>query len=125
QERGFGLLMVIFSLPLSIPLPVPPGFTMLPSIPLIIFSLQMLMGMRSPWLPKWLGEKKMKRTTLAYMIEKASPHLKKVEKLLRPRIFFASSPLGEKIVGLFALVFSISIMIPIPLTSFIPAIGIL
>ncbi|WP_146038200.1 MULTISPECIES: exopolysaccharide biosynthesis protein, partial [unclassified Wolbachia] len=27
HERGFGILIIIFSLPLSVPIPVPPGYT--------------------------------------------------------------------------------------------------
>lgn len=125
HERGFGLLMLFFALPLSIPLPVPPGLTAIPALPLILFSIQMLRGMDSPWLPKWVGNKKIKRETLALIVEKTAPHLKKAEKLLRPRFSFASSEAGEKIVGFFALLFSLSILIPLPLTNFIPAIGIL
>lgn len=51
QERGFGILIIIFSLPLSVPIPVPPGYTTILSIPLILFSLQLLLGFHSPWMP--------------------------------------------------------------------------
>ncbi|MDV6249581.1 MULTISPECIES: exopolysaccharide biosynthesis protein, partial [unclassified Wolbachia] len=33
HERGFGILIIIFSLPLSVPIPVPPGYTTILSIP--------------------------------------------------------------------------------------------
>lgn len=124
HERGFGILLIMFALPLSIPLPVPPGLTAIPGIPLLFFSVQLLFGRDVPWLPKWIEKKTIKRSTLAFMIEKASPYLRKVERLLRPRIFFAGSTTGEKIVGFFCFMFSISILIPLPLTNFIPAIGI-
>ncbi len=32
QERGFGILIIIFSLPLSIPIPVPPSYTTILSL---------------------------------------------------------------------------------------------
>lgn len=124
HERGFGLLMLAIALPLSIPVPVPPGMTALPALPLLLFSIQMIMGMDSPWLPKWLGEKRVKRQTLAHVIEKGAPFLQKIERFLQPRFSFASSAKGEKIVGIFCMVFSISIAIPLPLTNFIPALGI-
>ncbi|EAL59467.1 exopolysaccharide synthesis protein ExoD-related protein [Wolbachia endosymbiont of Drosophila ananassae] len=47
HERGFGILIIIFSLPLSVPIPVPPGYTTILSIPLILFSLQLLFGFDS------------------------------------------------------------------------------
>ncbi len=123
HERGFGILMVIFSLPVS--LPIPPGVASIPSIPLLIFSMQMVMGMDSPWLPKWLGEKCIKRTTVAYMVEKTAPYLRKVEKLLKPRLSFMSSTMGERLIGIFSLIFAIAILIPFPMTNLIPALGIL
>ncbi len=124
HERGFGLIMLIFSLPLCLPIPLPPGATALPSIPLLLFSLQMVMGMDSPWIPKWLGNKRIKRKTLAQIIEKGAPYLQKVERFLRPRFSFTSSLGGEKLVGIFCLLFSASIAVPLPLTNFIPATGI-
>lgn len=124
HERGFGLLMLFFSLPVCIPILVPPGLSLIPSIPLLFFSVQMVMGIDSPWLPKWLGEKSVKRRTLALMVEKASPHLKKVEKFLRPRFSFASSRQGERVVGVFCVIFALSIANPLPFSNLVPAIGI-
>lgn len=124
HERGFGLIMIVFALPLSVPIPMPPGVTAIPSIPLLLFSLQMVWGIDSPWLPKWVSKKSFNRETLAMLVMKASPYLTKVEKLLRPRLTFASSKLGERVVGVFCLVFSVSIAVPLPLTNFIPALGI-
>lgn len=115
-------MMLFFSLPVGIPIPVISGLT---AIPLIMFAVQMIRGMDSPWLPQWIAQKRVKRTTIAMMIEKAAPYLKRVERLMRPRFSFASSHFGEKIIGIFALVFSISILLPLPLSNFIPAVGVL
>lgn len=125
HERGFGLLMVIFILPLSIPFPYPPGFTTVLVVPVFIFSLQMAFGMDAPWLPKWVERQAIKRVTLAKVIEKASPALKKVERLLRPRLYFVSTRGGEKIMGIFCIIFSLSIAVPVPLTNLLPGVGIM
>ncbi|WP_333023618.1 exopolysaccharide biosynthesis protein [Wolbachia endosymbiont of Pentidionis agamae] len=124
HERGFGILIIIFSLPLSVPLPVPPGYTTILSIPLLLFSLQILLGFDSPWMPRWLEQKSFQRSTLALIIEKTSPILKKVEKFMRPRMVFIFCRLGEKILAFIMLLSAFSIAIPLPLTNFIPAIGI-
>jgi len=58
------------------------------------------------------------------IVERTTPYLKRVEKFLRPRFSFTASRGGEKIVGIFSLLFACSIAIPLPLTNFIPAIGI-
>lgn len=124
HERGFGIIMTLFALPLCVPA-LPPGVTALPAIPLIFFSLQIIWGMGSPWIPKFIGNKKIKRTTLAFIVEKSSPVLRRIEKLLRARFSFASSNGGEKIIGVFSLIFALSILVPLPFTNLIPAIGIL
>ncbi len=121
HERGFGILMLFFALPVAIPIPVISGLT---SIPMIMFSIQMMRGMDSPWLPKWIGAKTIRRSTIAMMVEKAAPYLKKMEKLMRPRFSFVSSRGGEKLIGLFSFVFALSILLPFPLTNLIPAVGV-
>jgi len=125
NERGFGLLMAVSSLPLCIPFPAPPGYTTFFSIPLFIFSIQMILGMDSPWLPKWVGNKRIKRTKLAKFIEKAVPLLRKIEKLLKPRMINSNIEGWEKLIGVSSFIFSISIAIPIPLTNLPPGYGIL
>lgn len=121
HERGFGLLMLIFSLPIVL---VPPGLTAIACVPVLLFSAQMLFASPAPWMPKWLGQKSIKRTTLANIILKASPYLSKIERLLKPRLYFASSKRGEQIIGLFGVFFSLSIAVPLPFTNMIPAIAI-
>ncbi|MGL9718878.1 MAG: exopolysaccharide biosynthesis protein [Wolbachia sp.] len=123
HERGFGILMIIFSLPLSVPIPVPPGYTTILSIPLILFSLQLLFGFDSPWMPHWLERKSFQRSTLALVVEKTSPALRKIEKFMKPRMSFIFCGPGEKILAFIMLLCALSIAIPLPLTNFIPAIG--
>jgi hypothetical protein len=125
HERGFGLLTLIFSLPLAIPMPYIPGLTTILAAPLLLFSIQMMIGSNAPWLPKWLAHKSIRRQTLAKIIEKASPILRRFEKLLRLRLDFISSNWGHKVIGFFMIIFTISIAIPLPLTNLLPAIGIL
>lgn len=125
HERGFGVLLAIAALPLCLPVPVPPGYTTFFSIPLFIFSVQMMLGMRAPWLPEWIENKEIKRSSMEKMIVKANPWLKKIEKRLQPRLTYISVHTWERIIGIFAFVFALSIALPIPLTNFPPGWGIL
>lgn len=125
HERGFGLLMVVFVLPNCVPIPVPPGVSTIFSIPLLFLSLQMLWGSNVPWLPAWVKCKTIKRSTLAMLVSAIAPRLKYVEKLLKPRLSFASSQSGERVIGFFWLLFALSIAIPLPMTNFLPGVGIL
>lgn len=123
-QRGFGIMLLIFSLPLIIPIPLPPGFTTIASIPLVIFSTQMVFCMQRPWIPKWLSNKSLKRKTVDYLINKTVFLLKKIEKFSKPRIIFLSTEIAESILGIFCLLCAISIANPLPLTNFMPALSI-
>lgn len=125
QERGFGLLMLVLVLPNCVPIPIPPGFSTILSVPLLFLALQMLVGKEVPWLPEWLKRKTIKRATLALMVAKIAPRLKVVERLLRPRFAFFESNAGERLIGLFWLIFALSISVPLPMTNFVPGVGIL
>jgi hypothetical protein len=125
HERGFGILLIFFALPVSIPAPYIPGTTTVFAIPLIFLSFQMMLGFDSPWLPKWILKKSIKRSHLGFFVIKSSPILRKIEKLLKPRILFMSSHQGAKAIGLISLISAISIALPLPFTNFVPAIGVL
>ncbi|HNO74427.1 MAG TPA: exopolysaccharide biosynthesis protein [Nitrosomonas mobilis] len=125
HERGFGVLLAIAALPLCLPIPVPPGYSTFFSIPLFIFSVQMMWGMSSPWIPQWLAVKQIKKVNLDRMVQKATPWLRKIESYLHPRLTYISTRAWERIIGIFAFIFSLSIALPIPLTNFPPGWGIL
>ncbi len=125
HERGYGILLAIAALPLCIPIPAPPGYTTLFSIPLFLLSIQLIAGRPSPWIPKWLARKNIPRTKVAALVEKATPALRRVERLLRNRYAFAATTAGEKIIGFFTFLFSLSIAVPLPMTNVPPAWGVL
>lgn len=125
SNRGFAILMVVFTLPNCVPIPVPPGVSTIFSLPLLFLSLQMFFGLKAPWLPAWIGRRKIPRTTLSALIETANPRIEKLEKFLQPRMGFVTTHLGERLIGSAWLLFSISIAIPLPMTNFLPGLGIL
>ncbi len=125
HERGFGILMAIAAIPICLPVPVPPGYTTLFSIPLFIFSIQMALGMQAPWLPAWIEKKRIKRAVLETAIAKMNPWLKKLESRMQPRMTYITAHTWERIIGVFSFVFALSISLPLPLTNFPPGCGIL
>ncbi|WP_396956487.1 exopolysaccharide biosynthesis protein [Nitrosomonas sp.] len=125
HERGFAVLLAIATLPICLPVPAPPGYTTVFAIPLFIFSIQMICGMKAPWIPEWLTKKTIKRGTLDKLITKAAPWLRKIESHMHPRLTYISVHAWERIIGLFSFIFSISIALPVPLINFLPGLGIL
>jgi hypothetical protein len=124
HERGFGLLLIIFVLPNCIPIPAP-GLVSLTALPLLFIAWQLFIGEEYPWLPKFIGKRTIRRSLLATIVAKATPVMRKVEKLMRPRLSFASSDAGERLIGACCLVYTVCIAIPLPWTNFIPGWGIL
>ncbi len=59
------------------------------------------------------------------LVNKSSPYIRKVERILRPRLLFMTSPFADRIVGFFVLLFSSFVLLPIPLSNFIPGLGVL
>lgn len=123
EGAGFGLAVLIFAFGILIPLP--PPFPSLISVPLVIFSLQIMAGFKSPKLPKKFAKMTIKRSTLATLVRKASPYIRRVESILRPRLLFMLKPFAERVIGFFIFVFSTFILLPMPLSNFIPGLGIL
>lgn len=125
QDRGFALLLAMFAMPMMFPLPYPPGFSSLISIPLFFFSLQMAMGRRTPWLPEKWRQKTMPSSTIVSVIEKATPWLLKLEKYLTPRRERFADERAERAIGAFSLVLTGCIMLPLSvLSNTIPGAGI-
>jgi hypothetical protein len=125
HERGFGILLATAAIPICIPIPAPPGYTTLFSIPLFIFSIQMILGMQTPWLPAWIEGKNIQRSQLEKILAKANPWLKKIEHYMHPRMTYISTQTWERIIGMLSFILSVSIAMPLPLTNFIPGWGIL
>lgn len=120
---GFGLAIMIFAFGIIIPLP--PPFPSIISIPLVIFALQMMLGYPAPKLPQRFSKMTIKRSVLAMLVRKSSPYINKVEKILRPRLLFMTTQVAERIVGGFIFAFASFILLPMPLSNFIPGVGIL
>jgi hypothetical protein len=120
---GFGLVMMIFAF--AIIIPTPPPFPSIISIPLVLFSLQMMIGYQAPKLPKKFSNLTVKRSVLATLVKKSSPYINKVERILRPRLLFMTSNIADRIIGFFVLLFSSFVLMPMPLSNFIPGLGVL
>lgn len=119
-ERGFGILLVLFSLPSAIPVPAP-GFSTPFGIVLFLLSLQLFLGRPEPWIPSWASRKVIKRTVADGMIRGASAFFSFVERFIRPRMAFLLGPLSTRAFCLLLLLMSGLMILPIPLTNTLPA----
>jgi hypothetical protein len=122
--RAFGLAILIFSLPNSLPIPSPPGFSSVTGIPIIIFGVQMMLGRKSLWMPSRIRRYHFSRAKLTMFLGKALPYIRKVERLLHPRISFMHTRPGEAIAGLAVILLATMLALPIPFGNFLPGLSI-
>ena len=125
RERGFGMLMLVLVLPNCVPIPIPPGMSTLFSLPLLFLTAQMLWGRTEPWMPEKLAKKHVRLHYLRAVVNRIIPSMRRVQKCVKPRFAIASSKAGERFVGLCWFIFALSIAVPMPMTNFLPGVGIL
>ncbi|MCV6594810.1 MAG: exopolysaccharide biosynthesis protein [Silicimonas sp.] len=118
HERAFGLFLLILALPCCIPLLY--GIPQIVSLPLMFVSAQILLGRTSPWLPGRLGAREVTTSSLHNLASRARPWLEKVEALSRPRLGGLTRPPIDRIVGVALVLFSASILVPLPGTNTVP-----
>ncbi len=123
-ERTFGFLFVLLSLPSALPIPAP-GYSVPFGIVMFLLAVQMIAGSEQPWLPEKFRKRGFEREQVQGLLRKGIPWLQKIELVARPRLTpVCTSRVGRTIIGCAIALMSISMMIPIPLTNTLPAIGI-
>ncbi|MGB3532743.1 MAG: exopolysaccharide biosynthesis protein [Microcoleaceae cyanobacterium] len=123
-ERVFGFLFVLLALPSALPVPAP-GYSVPFGILLLILAVQLIIGRERPWFPeKWLN-KPIPIEKVQGFIKAGLPWLEKIELISRPRLTpICTSFIGRIIIGLAIALMAMSMMIPIPGTNTLPAIGV-
>ncbi|WP_275783270.1 exopolysaccharide biosynthesis protein [Pararhizobium gei] len=120
EDRSFGAFLVVFALPNLIPLP--PGATFVLGLPLVFVAWQMFASSRSRiWLPRRMGDYAFDNATFFIFVNRILPWLQRAETVIKPRGWFLSGRLAERLIGLLALVLAIVIFLPIPFGNWLPA----
>ena len=123
-ESTFGFLFVVLALPSALPIPAP-GYSVPFGIAMFFLAVQLIIGRETPWLPAKIMNGSMPLKKVQGFVKKGIPWLQRIENITKPRIaYLCTSPPGRILIGSALALMSISMMIPIPLTNTIPAIGI-
>lgn len=123
-ERIFGFLFVLLALPSALPVPAP-GYSIPFGFIMLLLSAQLIGGRTRPWLPRRWREWSMSTKSVQGVMKKGIPWLRRIENLTRPRFTYICVSLpGRIILGSAISLMAISMMIPIPGTNTVPAMGI-
>lgn len=120
-ERAFGFVIILFSLPNCIP--APPGMNSVFGLPVLLFAFQLALGFKKPWLPRRIMDKAFRISTFRKIIDIAEPKLGRVERVLRPRHTALFGARGDRLIGVFAIVLALCVIVPLPGTNWVPSIA--
>lgn len=124
SERGFSLVIALLVLPFLFPMP--PGLTGPFGGACLLLSMQMVLGRRSPWLPKKIANYQFPRSFAQIILQNLKRVTKVLEKITRPRLAkVANHPWAWRLNGFCISWLTVLLISPIPLTNPIPTVGIL
>jgi hypothetical protein len=114
----FGMLLVICTLPAFLPIPGVAGAL---SGPLVVFvGMQLLVGLRKPWLPRFVAERGPTRGTLTRFEHRIAPWLARLEHLIRPRLTaLLDHRAATMFTGLLLVLLGVLLALPIPFTNYL------
>lgn len=117
DRRAFGMLLFIATLPAFIPIPIGGAI----SGPLVmLIGAQLLLGMHTPWLPKFIANRGPHRHALAGFDHRISPWLARLEKFIRPRMpQLLNHRAAVMLTGLLLVLLGLLLSLPIPLTNYL------
>jgi hypothetical protein len=118
QGRGLMLVLLVLCLLNSIPVPGIPGFSTVTGIPIVILGFQMLRGSQAVWIPKRLAAHQVNPRKWIPRLKRLLPHVKRMEKMLKPRWGVLSSPTARRVWGVVFIVLGIILALPLPFMNF-------
>lgn len=117
-DRSFGLGLLALVIPTLFPLSAIPGVAMLFSIPMLLLTLQLIIGRQQVWLPDKLGRKNLPRQRFASLLDKAAPWIRKLEGKSSQRLAALTTDRAERWMGALLSLLALALMMPIPLSNF-------
>ena len=120
NDKGYGLLLIILSLPSALPIPAP-GYSTPFGIAIALIGVQMLGGRRTIWLPKKIKVFKVKSSVASKMIQVGTRFIRTLERFIRPRLHTVYSGIGYSLAALLTIIMALLMILPIPLTNTFPA----
>ncbi len=84
RRSAFGMFLFVSVLPGFIPVPGAAGAISGPLV--VLIGVQLLVGLRYPWVPGFIGRRGPRRSTMDRFCRRISPWMARLEHLVRPRM---------------------------------------
>ena len=117
-RSAFGMFLFVSVLPGFVPIP---GFAGIVSGPLVVLiGLQLVLGLRKPWVPGFIGRRGPKRSTMVRFCDRIAPWLARLERMVRPRLQpLTSNRLANILTGALLIGLGLLLALPLPMTNFV------
>ncbi|GGA53694.1 exopolysaccharide biosynthesis protein [Pelagibacterium lentulum] len=122
-NRAFGALLFIFAVPVALPIAIP-GISAVLGAPLLFLCWQLMCGHSQPWLPQVMHNRSFRPADFARILQRVLPSIRRVERLVSPRLVWLTNRRGKQVIGLFAFVLAVVLFLPIPFGNNLPALAI-
>ncbi len=122
DDQARGILIILFAIPNCVP--GIPGTSAITGLPLLILTAQMALS-RPAWLPGFLSRRTVDRVWLETVLAKAAPSIRRVERLIRPRLSILTLGPAEQLIGILCAILALTVMLPIPLGNTLPAVALI
>jgi hypothetical protein len=119
DERGFGLMILILAIPCLVPALY--GVPQIVGIPILLLAGQMLAGRIEPWLPEAALKRRVSKAWLDRMADFATKRMGWFEQLSRPRLTVFAEGWAERVVALFMILATLTIVLP--MTNTVPSVA--
>lgn len=119
DERAFGIAILILAVPCLVPALY--GVPQIVGVPILLLTLQLLAGREEPWLPQSWLKRRISREWLDRMATFAEKRMGWFEQLSRPRLSWLTVGFGEKLVGIFMILATLTIVLP--MTNTVPSVA--
>lgn len=122
---AFYFTLLIFTFPVALPLPYPPGLPSLCGIPILLLSVQMICNSKTIILPKFIKNYRIKVSLIKTIILKSQKIFKFISKVIKVgRMEFLINKYFKLYYSIFSTILALCIIIPFPATNFLPAVAI-
>jgi hypothetical protein len=118
RDRAFALLVVILGLPNC--LPMPPPIPLVCGLLLALVAAQIVAGRPTPWLPRVLLRRSIRREDVVRAVERALPVLRRLERWSQPRMQVFETEFAVRLVGLLLLALALGLLFAAPFIGQIP-----
>lgn len=120
NSRGFGPVVALPGLIALLPTGAVPGVPSLCGIFIALIAIQLVMGRKSPWLPRRLRERGIEHDRWHRLIQRVRPWTQRIDRLLKPRLQWLTGRTAQRLLALLMVCLGL-VMIPLELLPFAAA----